>query len=610
MNGKGRLRMQNKKQTGKSHIYISMFAKMFIAFILIGLIPLLLTGQILYMRLSSGVEEVMISNASQMAVNMGKNVSDLIGKYDDITQSLYDYTSDDYLYFYELLDDKELEEEERERQITNVLYNILNMDRSIENVRFIYDKIYNVSRDSTKNMNIRKVLDAQWKPQEGELNSLYIMPTHSEINYYYNSEKKVFTMARNYMDVSTMHAARTRRMGTLYLDIDPSELEILEEGLNMGEDSEIIVVDESDGTIIYSGDPEQMAQKDQTVSSILESLEGESGIYQTDSDIYAYCSVENTGWKVLASMSRQNIKGMYLDSGRFVIGMLGAAALILAAFYGFSRYTSRPVRTLKEAMGRMQKGELDTRVDIHSHDEIQVLGEGFNEMAAHLQQYIDQVYVAELRQKDAELSALKSTIKPHYLYNTLEVIRMTAISENAPKASGLIDSLSKQLRYLIGNESDQVTLEAELENIREYFYIVKVRYENLYDLEIDVPADCLRLKVLKLILQPTIENAVKHGLRPKKGAGKVRVSALRKAECLCITVMDDGVGMTEQQVQEITDVLEQDTLGRQNGEKISIGIKNTYDRIVKNYGRDYGFQITSCENLGTIVEYTLPVLEE
>ncbi len=602
--------MQNKKQTGKSHIYISMFAKMFIAFILIGLIPLLLTGQILYMRLSSGVEEVMISNASQMAVNMGKNVSDLIGKYDDITQSLYDYTSDDYLYFYELLDDKELEEEERERQITNVLYNILNMDRSIENVRFIYDKIYNVSRDSTKNMNIRKVLDAQWKPQEGELNSLYIMPTHSEINYYYNSEKKVFTMARNYMDVSTMHAARTRRMGTLYLDIDPSELEILEEGLNMGEDSEIIVVDESDGTIIYSGDPEQMAQKDQTVSSILESLEGESGIYQTDSDIYAYCSVENTGWKVLASMSRQNIKGMYLDSGRFVIGMLGAAALILAAFYGFSRYTSRPVRTLKEAMGRMQKGELDTRVDIHSHDEIQVLGEGFNEMAAHLQQYIDQVYVAELRQKDAELSALKSTIKPHYLYNTLEVIRMTAISENAPKASGLIDSLSKQLRYLIGNESDQVTLEAELENIREYFYIVKVRYENLYDLEIDVPADCLRLKVLKLILQPTIENAVKHGLRPKKGAGKVRVSALRKAECLCITVMDDGVGMTEQQVQEITDVLEKDTLGRQNGEKISIGIKNTYDRIVKNYGRDYGFQITSCENLGTIVEYTLPVLEE
>lgn len=241
--------MQDKKPEEKKRIYSSMFVKMFIAFILIGLIPLLLTGQILYMRLSSSVEEVMISNASQMAVNMGKNVSDLIGKYDDITQSLYDYTSDDYLYFYELLDDTELEEEERERQITNILYNIMNMDRSIQNVRFIYDKIYNVSRDSTKNMDIRKVLDAQWKPREEDLNSLYIMPTHSESNYYYNSEEKVFTMARNYMDVSTMRTAGSRRMGTLYVDFDPSELEILEEGMDMGEDSEVVVADAKDGTV-------------------------------------------------------------------------------------------------------------------------------------------------------------------------------------------------------------------------------------------------------------------------------------------------------------------------------------------------------------------------
>ena len=602
--------MQDKKPEEKKRIYSSMFVKMFIAFILIGLIPLLLTGQILYMRLSSSVEEVMISNASQMVVNMGKNVSDLIGKYDDITQSLYDYTSDDYLYFYELLDDTELEEEERERQITNILYNIMNMDRSIQNVRFIYDKIYNVSRDSTKNMDIRKVLDAQWKPREEDLNSLYIMPTHSESNYYYNSEEKVFTMARNYMDVSTMRTAGSRRMGTLYVDFDPSELEILEEGMDMGEDSEVVVADAKDGTVIYSRDSEKVTQKNQSISGILEALEGESGVYRTEDSIYAYCSVENTDWKVLASISRQNIEGMYMDSGRFVLGMLGAAVLILVAFYGFSRYTSRPVRTLKDAMEKMQKGELDTRVDIRSHDEIQVLGEGFNEMADHLQQYIDQVYVAELRQKDAELAALKSTIKPHYLYNTLEVIRMTAISENAEKASRLIDSLSKQLRYLIGNESDQVTLKEELENIREYFYIVKVRYENLYDLEMDVPADCLHLKVLKLILQPAIENAVKHGLRPKKGAGKVRISVLRRSGCLCITVMDDGVGMPEEKVQEITDLLGKDTIGSRKGETISIGIKNTYDRIVKNYGNSYGFQITSCENLGTIVEYTLPVLEE
>lgn len=594
----------------KKRIYISMFAKMLIAFILLGLLPLLVTAQILYSRLSASVEEVMVSNASQMAVNMGKNVSDLIEKYDDITKSLYDYTSDEYLFFYELLNDEELDADERQRQISNILYNILNMDRSIQNVRFIYDRIYNVSRDSTKNINVRKALDAQWKAAEENFNDLYIMPTHTEGNYYYNSEELVFTMARNYMDVSTVRSAQSKRMGTLYVDFDPSEFRLLEEGLDMGNDGTVAVVDEVTGTVIYSRDTEKMTHKDKTISGILEYLDGESGVYRTSTDIYAYSGVRDTSWKVVAGISIRDIGEMYMKSGTFIFGMLCAAAGILGVFYLFSRHTSRPVRTLKEAMENIQKGMMDTRVNIQSHDEIQVLGEGFNEMADHLQQYINQVYIAELRQKDAELSALKSTIKPHYLYNTLEVIRMTAISEDAGKAADLIDSLSKQLRYLIGNQSDTVTLETELENIREYFYIVKVRYENQYDLEIDVPANCRRLKVLKLILQPTIENAVKHGLRPKKGGGKVRISACRKPERLCITVMDDGVGMSEQTLGELEELLKTEDTGKQKGEHLSIGIKNTYDRIVKNYGKDYGFQITSWKGLGTIVEYILPILEE
>ena len=137
-----------------------------------------------------------------------------------------------------------------------------------------------------------------------------------------------------------------------------------------------------------------------------------------------------------------------------------------------------------------------------------------------------------------------------------------------------------------------------------------MRYENLYDLEINVPADCLHLKVLKLILQPMIENAVKHGLRPKKGEGKVSITVSRQGQELFIAVMDDGVGMPDRQVEEIESMLHSDVIGQKKENKISVGIKNTYDRIVKNYGPGYGFQITSCEGLGTIVKYTLPVLEE
>lgn len=209
---------------------------------------------------------------------------------------------------------------------------------------------------------------------------------------------------------------------------------------------------------------------------------------------------------------------------------------------------------------------------------------------------------------------------------------MTALEEEAEKAAGLIDSLSKQLRYLLGHESDQVALEEELENIREYFHIVSTRYENLYELEIDVPPSCIRLRILKLILQPIVENAVKHGLRPKKGEGKVRISAFKEKGILKIIVMDDGAGMPQEKVEAITEFLHTDAaFSRWIGSEYcpsrpeecikdiedmegktgtGIGIKNTYDRIVKNYGQEYGFEITSCEGLGTIFEYRLPVLEE
>lgn len=593
----------------KRRIYISMFTKFLIAFVLLGLFPMMFIGQLLYMRLSDSVESVMVGNASQLAANMGKNVEDLIDKYDEISQYLYEYTSDDYMYFYQLLLDTEISGAEKERLITGILENMLNLNPAIENIRFIYDKVYNVSRDPTKNLDITKVLDAQWKPEAEELRRLYIMKTHSESNYYYHSDKKVFTLARNYMDVSSMEKARTKRLGTLYLDVSPRELEVLEQGLDLGEGGQIDVVDGEDGICIYNQDPDKIARKDFELVELFPYMEGDSGVCQSGNYIYAYSNVESAGWKVVARVSRQDIRGTYIDSSIFLTGILAAGILILGIFYSFSSYTSRPVRELKAAMTRMQNGELDVRVNITSHDEIQVLGQGFNEMAADLQRYIDKVYVAELHQKDAEFEALKSTIKPHYLYNTLEVIRMMALEENAKKAARLIDSLSKQLRYLLGRESDLVTLEEELENIREYFYIVSTRYENLYELEIDVPPSCIHHKTLKLILQPIVENAVKHGLLPKKREGKVQIRAFEEEGSLKIIVMDDGVGMSEEQVKNVMEMLHMDTMNP--GEKHSgIGIKNTYDRIVKNYGQEYGFEITSYQGLGTIFEYRLPVLEE
>lgn len=172
---------------------------------------------------------------------------------------------------------------------------------------------------------------------------------------------------------------------------------------------------------------------------------------------------------------------------------------------------------LKEGMLKIQKGDLESRIDVGGReDEIGMLAEGLNDMATELETYIKKVYVAEIRQREAELDALKSQIKLHYLYNTLEVIRMTVLEHEDTETARMVESLSKQLKYLIGCNSDRVLLKRALENIREYFYIMRIRYENRIELDVSAQPEALEASIIKLSLQPIVENAVRHGLRPKR----------------------------------------------------------------------------------------------
>ena len=229
-----------------------------------------------------------------------------------------------------------------------------------------------------------------------------------------------------------------------------------------------------------------------------------------------------------------------------------------------------------------------------------------------LQNHIQKVYIAEIRQREAEIEALKTQIEPHYLYNTLDVIRMTAITKDDKETAEMIDGLSGQLKYLIGGARDMVTLQAELDSVRNYFKIIKIRYENRFSLEVDVPEELLELKVPQLILQPVVENAVKHGLKPKEeGEGVVAIQGMKSEDRLEITVMDNGIGMTEEKMAYVQKLLDsQDTVKHAKSKSASIGLKNVYDRIKLIFGDTYSMEISSFEGIGTIVKYKLPVIEE
>ena len=187
---------------------------------------------------------------------------------------------------------------------------------------------------------------------------------------------------------------------------------------------------------------------------------------------------------------------------------------------------------------------------------------------------------------------------------------MTAITNDDNVTAEMIDSLSGQLKYLIGNARDMVTLQAEIDSIRNYFKIIRIRYENRFELEINIEENLLGLEVPQLIIQPVVENAVKYGLKPKSGTGVIAVNAREEDGCLEITVMDNGVGMEPERLKTVQERLESpETVKHPKSKRASLGLKNVYDRIKLMFGDTYGLEISSFENIGTMVKYRLPIID-
>ena len=226
------------------------------------------------------------------------------------------------------------------------------------------------------------------------------------------------------------------------------------------------------------------------------------------------------------------------------------------------------------------------------------------------QKHIEKVYVSEIRQKEAQLNALAAQIQPHYLYNTLDSIRMSAITNDDQDTALMLESLSAQMRYLSSDNRSLVSLKEALDNLQDYFNIIRIRYENAVQLEMNVGDDTLMCRMPRLTLQPLVENSVKHGIAPK-GEGLVAVYAERKQDSLEVMVIDDGVGMDGKALEEINGVLDGKPARQGKWEKSTgIGLKNIEERIKLQFGEGYGLCLSSKEGLGTVVRCRLPIYDQ
>ena len=588
----------------------SIFFNLTISFMVLGLAPLLIAGTVLFFQFQNNMERVVLDDMTRMVRYSGNNVQEMVDECSELTKRVYDISTDDGLFLYQILNNKNLRQEVREMKVMLILNEMLDGDSRIRTAYFAdkQGRIYYATK------NTQKVLDKEaflkWTGQEDNSANFSVLYTHVD-NYFPDSRNQVVTFRRSYQDITSFKTIENN-LGNFYLDMDLSKLSSMLSDVSMDINESFRIVDDR-GRCIFSMDPSETGNVVAEMVPLLPAMsEGRGNLLEGDKYL-VYNRLENCGWTVAAQAGKDRVLRNLESTKQYILAFLGGTFfLLLCLYFNFLRQIRKPVKLLESGMAEIQKGNLETRIDVGSReDEIGVLASGLNSMAKELDEYIKKVYVAEIGQREAELDALKSQIKPHYLYNTLEVIRMTALEHEDRETARMVESLSRQLKYLMGHSGDMVPLRMEIENIREYFYIMRIRYENRIQLEVSVDEDVMETPIIKLSLQPIVENAVKHGLRPKKGNGTVRIEAHRKIDCLEVTVMDDGVGMNEGVLVALQRGLVSDERGVQTMEREKhVGIKNVYDRIQKNFGPEYGLEIISTEGTGTIVVYTLPVNAE
>lgn len=282
--------------------------------------------------------------------------------------------------------------------------------------------------------------------------------------------------------------------------------------------------------------------------------------------------------------------------------------LILTTFlsYYIPLSITQPIRKLTEVTKQVAKGDLSVRSDVRSGVEASMLSDSLNTMIDKINELLEQVTREQSRLRRAEFELLQSQINPHFLYNTLDAIIWLAESGEQKKVVNMVGSLSDFFRTSLNQGKDIITIREELQHVRSYLEIQQVRYQDILKYEIQVPAELNQYLIPKITIQPLVENALYHGIKNKRGYGRIIISGKKEADFFVIQIEDNGIGISEDRLLQVRDGIRDKVLTG----KDMYGLYNVNERIRLNFGEKYGITIESTYQEGTTVSILLPCAEE
>ena len=327
-------------------------------------------------------------------------------------------------------------------------------------------------------------------------------------------------------------------------------------------------------------------------------------LYNKDIETNVYMSELGDTGLLSIYVTPQPLDAGSVKTGYRVVIIIGIISVIVCLLISnrLSEYFYRPIKALSFAMKRFRKGDFDTKIEIDREDEFQELATGFNKMTTQLSNTMEERVAAERKTTETRIAMMQAQLNPHFLYNTLDTIKWVAKANQVPEVATLSASLAGILRSSI-SEKQFCPLSKELQLVENYIEIQRIRFENSFTLNIDVPNELMDAIIPKLILQPLVENAIIHGFK-EQDEGKVEIFASKTEDKdLLISIKDNGEGISD----EMINILETKDTQSLTGH---IGLNNVNTIIELYYGPEYGVKAERLQEGGTIMTVRLPFSKE
>ncbi|MFC5651070.1 sensor histidine kinase [Paenibacillus solisilvae] len=587
--------------------FISFKQKLIITYVVFIVLPLSVLGFGAYYLYSQAMENKLSDFAEQVAVSTSSNIESYIQELEKFTlQPYYNRGLQDLLTL-EQPSNPSSELEKKETIEKNFSFWQSQRD-SVQGIYYFdlpgtaHPQIYN---QGYLPPSLTVEMMPWYKDFSASDENVNFLSLHKPLSAYLNDSnvvQPVFSLVRKiYKSTTLMEYA-----GYFEVDFKLDDIKKIMDSVNLGKNGSFFIMD-GNHQIVYAND----AIDDQLLANLPTLSKDKQGMQRLTignrKNIVVYSKVGNYGWTVVGDVPVvQIVSGNSgVRNSMIILGLVCISIAILLSTLSSIQIT-KPIYRLIALIKRVEMEDFQIEYANPPRNEIGHLIRSIIRMSRRLDETVRNLYQAEIFRKESELQALKSQINPHFLFNTLETIKMNAEIDEADSTVEMITSLGKLVKSSISRGNDFITFREEQDYLKSYFHIQENRYATRFDMAVDVEEELLDFYLPKLLIQPLIENAFYHGLELKQGKGKLAVTIRSEHDTVIVQVSDDGLGITQERLMQLNQQFRSSMSGVARSS--SIGLANVYARIQLYFGGSYTMTINSEPGAGTEIRLVLPII--